>query len=132
MDTTAVSETPSAEEALRVDPPAMEVRPPFHGLARYVLRALIFLALVGAIDAKKRPIRATNPASSLTAWDAVSSKLTLQIMFWVVVLFLPLVALVVAGRGSGREQVLLHGWSLRKTGGGFRRSRWPAHAGHGR
>ena len=35
----------------------------------------------------------TNPASSLTAWDAVSSKLTLQIMFWVVVLFLPLVAL---------------------------------------
>jgi cytochrome bd ubiquinol oxidase subunit II len=35
----------------------------------------------------------TNPASSLTAWDAVSSKLTLQIMFWVVVVFLPLVAL---------------------------------------
>jgi cytochrome d ubiquinol oxidase subunit II len=34
----------------------------------------------------------TNPASSLTAWDAVSSKLTLQIMFWVVVVFLPLVA----------------------------------------
>ena len=35
----------------------------------------------------------TNPASSLTAWDAVSSKLTLQIMFWVVVVFLPLVAI---------------------------------------
>jgi cytochrome d ubiquinol oxidase subunit II len=35
----------------------------------------------------------TSPGSSLTAWDAVSSKLTLQIMFWVVVLFMPLVTL---------------------------------------
>ena len=33
----------------------------------------------------------TNPASSLTAWDAVSSHRTLQIMFWVVVVFLPIV-----------------------------------------
>jgi len=36
---------------------------------------------------------ATNPASSLTAWDAVSSKLTLQIMFWVVVVFVPPIVL---------------------------------------
>jgi cytochrome bd ubiquinol oxidase subunit II len=35
----------------------------------------------------------TSPGSSLTAWDAVSSKLTLQTMFWVVVVFLPLVTL---------------------------------------
>jgi cytochrome d ubiquinol oxidase subunit II len=33
----------------------------------------------------------TNPASSLTIWDAVSSHRTLQIMFWVVVVFLPIV-----------------------------------------
>jgi len=33
----------------------------------------------------------TNPGSSLTAWDAVSSHRTLQIMFWVVVVFLPVV-----------------------------------------
>jgi cytochrome d ubiquinol oxidase subunit II len=33
----------------------------------------------------------TQPASSLTAWDAVSSHRTLQIMFWVVVVFLPIV-----------------------------------------
>lgn len=33
----------------------------------------------------------SQPNASLTAWDAVSSHLTLQIMFWVVVLFLPLV-----------------------------------------
>jgi cytochrome d ubiquinol oxidase subunit II len=32
-----------------------------------------------------------NLASSLTVWDAVSSHLTLQVMFWVVVLFLPIV-----------------------------------------
>jgi cytochrome d ubiquinol oxidase subunit II len=34
----------------------------------------------------------TQPASSLTAWDAVSSKLTLQIMFWVVVVLVPIIA----------------------------------------
>jgi cytochrome d ubiquinol oxidase subunit II len=33
------------------------------------------------------------PDSSLTAWDAVSSWRTLQIMFWVVVFFVPLIAL---------------------------------------
>jgi cytochrome d ubiquinol oxidase subunit II len=33
----------------------------------------------------------SNPASSLTAWDAVSSHRTLQVMFWVVVVFLPIV-----------------------------------------
>jgi len=33
------------------------------------------------------------PASSLTVWDAVSSHRTLQVMFWAVVLFLPLIIL---------------------------------------
>jgi len=35
----------------------------------------------------------SHPASSLTAWDAVSTWRTLQIMFWVTVLFVPLIAL---------------------------------------
>jgi cytochrome d ubiquinol oxidase subunit II len=35
----------------------------------------------------------SDPGSSLTAWDAVSSHLTLQIMFWVVLLFVPLIIL---------------------------------------
>jgi cytochrome bd ubiquinol oxidase subunit II len=35
----------------------------------------------------------SHPGSSLTAWDAVSSQLTLQIMFWVVLVFLPLIIL---------------------------------------
>jgi len=33
----------------------------------------------------------SHPAMSLTVWDSVSSKRTLQIMFWVVLLFLPIV-----------------------------------------
>ena len=36
---------------------------------------------------------ASHPSSSLTAWDAVSSRRTLQIMFWVTVLFMPLIAM---------------------------------------
>ncbi len=32
-----------------------------------------------------------DPRSSLTVWDAVSSHMTLQIMFWVVLVFLPIV-----------------------------------------
>ncbi|MGA8260851.1 MAG: cytochrome d ubiquinol oxidase subunit II [Arenicellales bacterium] len=33
----------------------------------------------------------TNPGSSLTMWDSTSSHWTLQVMFWAVVVFLPLV-----------------------------------------
>ena len=36
---------------------------------------------------------ASHPSSSLTAWDAVSSRRTLQIMLWVTVLFMPLIAM---------------------------------------
>jgi cytochrome d ubiquinol oxidase subunit II len=32
-----------------------------------------------------------DPRSSLTVWDAVSSKRTLALMFWMVVLFLPII-----------------------------------------
>ncbi len=33
----------------------------------------------------------TNPASSLTVWDAVSSHRTLQVMFWAALIFIPLI-----------------------------------------
>jgi len=33
----------------------------------------------------------SDPASSLTVWDATSSHKTLQLMFWAVVVFLPIV-----------------------------------------
>jgi cytochrome bd ubiquinol oxidase subunit II len=35
----------------------------------------------------------SHPGSSLTVWDSVSSHRTLQLMFWVTVFFLPLIAL---------------------------------------
>jgi len=36
---------------------------------------------------------ASHPSSSLTVWDAVSSRRTLQIMLWVTFLFMPLIAM---------------------------------------
>jgi cytochrome d ubiquinol oxidase subunit II len=33
----------------------------------------------------------TNPRSSLIAWDAVSSHLTLTVMFWAAVIFVPII-----------------------------------------
>jgi len=33
----------------------------------------------------------SDPRSSLTVWDVVSSHMTLQIMFWVVLVFLPII-----------------------------------------
>ncbi len=35
----------------------------------------------------------SQPNHSLTLWDATSSHLTLQVMFWVTVIFLPLIML---------------------------------------
>jgi cytochrome d ubiquinol oxidase subunit II len=33
----------------------------------------------------------SDPGSSLTMWDSVSTHKTLQIMFWVVLIFLPII-----------------------------------------
>jgi len=33
----------------------------------------------------------THPATSLTAWDAVSSHRTLTVMFWAAVIFVPII-----------------------------------------
>ena len=38
-------------------------------------------------------ISTTDPKSSLTVWDASSSRLTLLIAFWITVVFLPIVLL---------------------------------------
>jgi cytochrome d ubiquinol oxidase subunit II len=35
----------------------------------------------------------SQPNHSLTMWDATSSHMTLQVMFWVTVIFLPLIML---------------------------------------
>ena len=51
----------------------------------------------------------SNPVSSLTVWDATSSHLTLQLMFWAVLIFLPIVLAYTAWvyrvmRGNVTEQ----------------------------
>ena len=43
------------------------------------------------------PSSAAIRQSSLTAWDAVSSHRTLQVMFWAVVIFLPVIIVYTAG-----------------------------------
>ena len=68
---------------------------------RFPLRTLVAsgLAVVGIIltaGGSMFPFimpSASHPSSSLTAWDAVSSRRTLQIMFWVTVVFVPLIAM---------------------------------------
>jgi cytochrome d ubiquinol oxidase subunit II len=50
-----------------------------------------------------------NPNSSLTAWDVVASHKSLGIMFWVVVIFLPIIMMYTAWiyrvmRGKVNEQ----------------------------
>lgn len=35
----------------------------------------------------------SNPNHSLTVWDSVSSRLTLEIMFWVALVFVPIIVL---------------------------------------
>ena len=37
--------------------------------------------------------RATVPAASLTVWDSVSSHLSLAIMFWATLIFMPLIVI---------------------------------------
>ncbi len=57
------------------------------------------VAMVGAIGVAASGLfpfilpSSSHPNHSLTAWDATSSAMTLHIMFWVVVLFLPIVLL---------------------------------------
>jgi len=63
------------------------------GLA-FVLSGLAVAAVVLTAGFAMFPFvmpSSSDPASSLTVWDAVSSRRTLQIMFWVVLLFLPIV-----------------------------------------
>ena len=69
--------------------------------ARFPLRTLAAsgLAVVGIIltaGGSMFPFimpSASHPSSSLTLWDAVSSRRTLQIMLWVTFLFMPLIAI---------------------------------------
>jgi cytochrome bd ubiquinol oxidase subunit II len=63
-------------------------------LAAFLASALAITGVIGTAGVSMFPFvmpSSTHPSSSLTVWDSVSSHLTLQIMFWAVVIFMPLI-----------------------------------------
>ncbi len=63
-------------------------------LAAFVASSLAIVGVIGTAGASMFPFvmpSSTVPAASLTAWDSVSSHLTLGIMFWATLIFMPLV-----------------------------------------
>ena len=60
----------------------------------FVTNGLGMTGIIGTAGASMFPFimpSSTDPRSSLTIWDAPSSHLTLTVMFWAVVIFLPIV-----------------------------------------
>ncbi|HAL39903.1 MAG TPA: cytochrome d ubiquinol oxidase subunit II, partial [Polaromonas sp.] len=63
-------------------------------LTAFVASALALVGVIGTAGASMFPFimpSSTLPAASLTVWDSVSSHLTLGIMFWATVIFMPLI-----------------------------------------
>lgn len=63
-------------------------------LTAFVASALALIGVIGTAGASMFPFimpSSTLPAASLTVWDSVSSHLTLGIMFWATLIFMPLI-----------------------------------------
>ncbi len=63
-------------------------------LSAFVASSLAVLGVIGTAGASMFPFvmpSSTHLASSLTVWDSVSSHLTLSIMFWATLIFMPLI-----------------------------------------
>ena len=63
-------------------------------LAAFVASALAMAGVIGTAGAAMFPFvmpSSTQLAASLTVWDSVSSPLTLSLMFWATVIFMPLI-----------------------------------------
>lgn len=63
-------------------------------LASFVTSSLAMAGIIGTAGVSMFPFvmpSSSDPRSSLTVWDSVSSHLTLQLMFWAVVIFMPLI-----------------------------------------
>jgi cytochrome d ubiquinol oxidase subunit II len=59
-----------------------------------VLSSLSIVGVIGTAGASLFPFvmpSSTHPGASLTVWDSVSSHLTLTLMFWATVLFMPII-----------------------------------------
>jgi cytochrome d ubiquinol oxidase subunit II len=62
----------------------------------FVASSLAVVGVIGTAGASMFPFimpSSSMPAASLTVWDSVSSHLTLGIMFWATMLFMPLIIL---------------------------------------
>lgn len=67
-----------------------------HTLIAFVCSALALLGVIGTAGASMFPFimpSSTVHNASLTVWDSVSSHLTLGIMFWATLVFMPLIVL---------------------------------------
>ncbi|MEO8599897.1 MAG: cytochrome d ubiquinol oxidase subunit II, partial [bacterium] len=67
-----------------------------HTLTGFVASSLAIVGVIGTAGASMFPFimpSSTMPAASLTVWDSVSSHLTLGIMFWATLIFIPLIVL---------------------------------------
>lgn len=63
-------------------------------LSAFVMSSLAVLGVIGTAGASMFPFvmpSSSMPSASLTVWDSVSSHLTLGIMFWATVIFMPLI-----------------------------------------
>ncbi len=63
-------------------------------LTAFVTSALALTGVIGTAGASMFPFimpSSSQPAASLTVWDSVSSHLTLAIMFWATLIFIPLI-----------------------------------------
>ncbi|MBT9490502.1 MAG: cytochrome d ubiquinol oxidase subunit II, partial [Rubrivivax sp.] len=65
-----------------------------HTLSAFVASALAIVGVIGTAGAAMFPFvmpSSTQPNASLTVWDSVSSHLTLSLMFWATLIFMPLI-----------------------------------------
>jgi cytochrome d ubiquinol oxidase subunit II len=68
-------------------------------LAAFAASALSIVGVIGTAGGAMFPFvmpSSTQPDASLTAWDGVSSHMTLGLMFWATAVFLPLIVLYTA------------------------------------
>ena len=67
-----------------------------HTLSAFVASSLALVGVIGTAGASMFPFimpSSSMPAASLTVWDSVSSHLSLGIMFWATMIFMPLIVL---------------------------------------
>jgi cytochrome bd ubiquinol oxidase subunit II len=65
-----------------------------HTLSAFVASAMAIVGVIGTAGAAMFPFvmpSSSMPNASLTVWDAVSSHLTLGLMFWATLIFMPLI-----------------------------------------